>query len=55
MANDVDAERIVVGQQRQDVVDPRLHVGLSLADLDLLVEQLQRRQRVGGAAVDAAE
>ncbi len=51
----VDAQRVVVGQQRQDLVDPGLDVGLALSNLDLLVEQLQRRQRVGRAAVDAAE
>jgi hypothetical protein len=51
----VDAERVVVGQQRQDVVDPALHVRLPHPQLDLLVEQLDHRQWVGGAAVDARQ
>src|SRR5207302_4704622 len=31
----VHPERVIVGEQGQDVVDPRLHVGLPLADLNL--------------------
>ena len=42
-------------EQRHDVVDPPLDVGLAHPQLDLLVEQLQHRQRVGGAPVHAAE
>jgi len=51
----VDSEGIVLGEQREDVVDPCLDVGLALAYLNLLVEELQGREGVRGAAVDTAE
>src|SRR3546814_4729216 len=35
----VDAERVALGQQRHDVVDPALDVGLAHSQLDLLVER----------------
>ena len=41
----IDPERIAVGQQRQDLVDPGLDVGLTLSNLNLLVEQLERWER----------
>jgi hypothetical protein len=34
----VNAQRVVVCQQRRVVVDPFLHVGLTHSQLDLLVE-----------------
>ena len=50
------AERVVLPtDQRQEVVHPAPHVGLAHADLDLLVEHRQQRQRVGGAAVHPDE
>src|SRR3546814_10132541 len=51
----VDAERVALGQQRHDVVDPALDVGLAHAQLDLLVEHGERGQRVGRAAVRSEE
>ena len=52
----VDAERVVVArQERQDVVDPVLHVGLAHPQRELLVEDLQHVERIRGAAVDAGE
>ena len=55
MAKVVDAQRVVVVEQRHDVVDPAAHVGLAHPELDLLVEHGHHRHRVGHAAVDAAE
>ena len=49
----VDAERVVVDEQGQDVVDPAPHVGLAHPQLDLLVEHRHHRHRVGHAAVHA--
>ena len=49
----VDAEDVTVRQQRQQVVDPALHVGLTHPQLDLLVEHHHHRQRVAHAAVHA--
>src|SRR3546814_15394802 len=49
-----DAERVALGQQRHDVVDQALDVGLAHAQLGLLVENGERGQRVGREAVDAA-
>src|SRR5665809_96482 len=52
----LDTEWIrVVGNQRQDVVDPELDVGLAHTQLNLLVEERQHRQRVGLAPIDADE
>ena len=53
--NDVDAERVLVGQQRQDVGRPALDVALAHPQLHLLVEQREHRQRVGHAAVHAGQ
>src|SRR6476660_8293655 len=39
----VDAQRVVVCEERHDVVDPFLHVGLTHSQLDLLVEQGEHR------------
>ena len=47
------AERVVVGEQRHDVVHPFLDVGLAHPQLDLLVEKRHHRHRVGHPAVDA--
>ncbi len=51
----VDPQRVIVGEQRQDVVDPALDVGLTHPELDLLVEHGQHGQRVGHPAVHAAD
>src|ERR671917_2301622 len=46
-------ERIVIGEQRQDVIHPPLDVCLPPPQLNLLVENRQHRQRVGNTAVDS--
>ena len=51
----VDAQGVLVGQQREDVGHPALDVGLAHPQLDLLVEQRHHRHRVGHAAVHPAE
>jgi hypothetical protein len=49
-------ERVgVVFEQRHDVVDPALDVGLPLSDDNALVEQLKQVHRRGRAPVDAAD
>src|SRR4051794_32485681 len=50
----VDAEEVLL-EQRQDVGHPPPDVGLTHAQLDLLVEHPHERQRVGGPAVDARQ
>ena len=45
------SERVLVVEQRHDVVHPFLDIGLAHPKLDLLVEQRQHRHRVGHAAV----
>src|SRR3954447_13468266 len=49
------AQRVIVGEQRHDLRHPALDVRLAHAQLDLLVEERQHRQRVRLAAIDAAE
>src|SRR3954451_18213848 len=51
----LDAERILVGQERHDLRHPALDVRLAHPQLDLLAEDRQHRQRVRLAAVDAAQ
>src|SRR4051794_19952920 len=41
---EIDAERVVVGQQRQDLIRPAPHVRLPHAQLDLLVEPVAERE-----------
>ncbi len=48
----VHSQRILVGQQGKDVVDPALDVRLAHVQADLLVEHRQHRQRIGGPSVD---
>ncbi|HEX6583722.1 MAG TPA: HAMP domain-containing protein, partial [Thermoleophilaceae bacterium] len=52
----IDAERVVVvAHQREEVVDPAPDVCLPHAQGQLLVEDLEHRQRVDRAAVDARD
>jgi hypothetical protein len=46
----IDAQGVGVGEQGEDVVGPAADVGLAHAELDLLVEAGEHRQRIGHAA-----
>src|SRR5215203_3122369 len=51
----LDAKRIVVAQERHDVLDPLPYVGLSHAELYLHVEEVAQREGLDRPRVDAGE
>src|SRR5918998_6559881 len=51
----LDAQRVVVVQERHDVFDPLPDIGLSHAQLYLHVEEVAQREGLDRACVDASE